>query len=143
MTTIPTSKREKVYNRTGGNCAYCGMRLEFSGDWHVDHITPKSRNGGNSLKNLIPSCMKCNAAKRHRNPKEFRESIVSLSIRDIKKIKDRLERFRTHDELYHPMGDILNDLSEIQEKISEITIDFFLDDWQFDNVAEIRYGKHN
>ena len=38
----------------------------------MDHITPKSEGGRNTIGNLVPCCRYCNAAKNKRGIEEFR-----------------------------------------------------------------------
>lgn len=58
------TKRERIYNKFGGLCAYSGTPLEA--DWQIDHVEPIRRNlSGNGClipenendKNLVP-CQK-------------------------------------------------------------------------------------
>ncbi len=62
--------REIVFNKYGGNCAYCGTPLVKG--WNVDHIKPKVSGGTNDLDNLNPSCKDCNNYKCHSGLELFR-----------------------------------------------------------------------
>lgn len=46
-------------------CGYCGIHfnLKMGDKPTIDHIIPKSKNGSNNLKNLIPCCFYCNSQK--------------------------------------------------------------------------------
>jgi len=66
---VETFKRRTVYNykkvaiRDNYTCQYCGYSPRLFVDFipmHVDHIIPFSHGGGNSMKNLIMACGKCN-----------------------------------------------------------------------------------
>lgn len=60
--------RENQLLVEGGQvCAYCGAtgRLEW------EHIVPRSRNGPESIDNMVLSCGPCNRAKADRNPVEW------------------------------------------------------------------------
>lgn len=46
-----------------GLCAYCGGSLEA---YHVDHIVPLSRGGGNGADNICLACPTCNMSKGNR-----------------------------------------------------------------------------
>lgn len=81
--------RERVYNRFGGRCAYCGNHIEYK-SMQVDHYLPqcKERFYANRFKkdvhaeaNLMPACRRCNHYKRARTPKQFRELIATLHER--------------------------------------------------------------
>jgi 5-methylcytosine-specific restriction endonuclease McrA len=50
----------------GGKCAYCRRRIDDK--YHVDHITPIARGGGNDRKNLQILCVPCNLSKGARDP---------------------------------------------------------------------------
>ena len=52
----------ELKRRDGNSCGYCGIawpQLEY----HVDHIIPASRGGGDELDNLVLACEFCNMAK--------------------------------------------------------------------------------
>lgn len=72
--------RRKVFDKTGGYCAYCGRELDLSGEWAIDHVVAKSRGGKNKLSNYLPSCHTCNIRKFNRNPSEFKEFIKEQII---------------------------------------------------------------
>lgn len=55
-------ERLSVWRKTNGHCAYCGIALPAKG-WHVDHIHPVRRGGGNEIGNLNPACSTCNNFK--------------------------------------------------------------------------------
>ncbi|EOS94737.1 HNH endonuclease [Erwinia tracheiphila] len=65
------TKRKIIFNKFYGRCAYCGTSVEFI-DMHIDHITPKKEGGNNELRNLNPSCAKCNTTKGDRSLEDFR-----------------------------------------------------------------------
>lgn len=56
---IPSSVKDKVWNRDGGKCVKCGSQknLEF------DHIIPVSKGGSNTARNIQLLCEKCNRSK--------------------------------------------------------------------------------
>lgn len=43
-----------------GLCAYCGQPMAF---YHVDHVVPLAKGGGNDAANLALACPACNMAK--------------------------------------------------------------------------------
>lgn len=80
------SDREKIYNKYGGRCAYCGKELEKG--WHVDHIKPIVRDLRNKSKcefperevieNYNPSCPSCNRLKSSMSIEQFRNNIAKM-----------------------------------------------------------------
>lgn len=74
--------RQKVFEKYGGKCAYCGCEL-IKG-WHVDHIEPIERNWWNGTcnkpenhheENFNPACASCNILKSSNSIEWFRQSI--------------------------------------------------------------------
>ena len=65
------NRREKVFNRDGRVCTYCGRTEKEDSDspykhrrrpitMTVDHVVPVSRGGSYSIANLVPCCPWCN-----------------------------------------------------------------------------------
>src|SRR5438067_254264 len=93
------TKRECVFNKYGGRCAYCGCKIQWS-TFTVDHIYCKNdykKNGflipnGMSLSdmdNLNPSCASCNSYKCYFSLEEFRENLENeyFNLLNIPKVK--------------------------------------------------------
>ena len=57
------------YKRQRGRCYWCGERVGRK--YHVDHVVPLSRGGGNGPENLVISCATCNVRKNDRLPHEM------------------------------------------------------------------------
>jgi predicted restriction endonuclease len=79
------NKRDKVFEKFNGKCAYCGCDLQKV--WHIDHLLPLVRNPftgepqhpeRNKLDNLMPSCPSCNNYKHSHSIEEFRRLISEL-----------------------------------------------------------------
>lgn len=68
-------KLRAVFEKTGGFCWYCGVQLQPLGVWEVEHQTPRSRGGSDSLDNLVAACRPCNARKGNRTVDEYRRSL--------------------------------------------------------------------
>ena len=81
--------REKVYNKCGGRCAYCGIDIAIDG-FQVDHKHPQYLGGSDCLENLLPSCRSCNATKSTYTIEKFRERITG----DIARIRRDSSKFR-------------------------------------------------
>jgi 5-methylcytosine-specific restriction endonuclease McrA len=70
-------KRDRVFERDGHRCVYCG--LVFAADeLSVDHVEPRVRGGDHSAGNLVTACRGCNTLKGQRRVSDFlRESEVA------------------------------------------------------------------
>ena len=75
--TISKSLREMVFKKTNGRCGYCGDVLMTipSRRWHIDHMHPLSRSGGNEIDNLIAACFPCNNLKHNGTVNDFRRQV--------------------------------------------------------------------
>jgi len=67
--------RRNLYARDGNRCQYCGNRFPTA-ELSIDHVMPQSRGGGNSWENLVCACVRCNARKGNRTPKEAGMSLI-------------------------------------------------------------------
>jgi hypothetical protein len=57
-------KVELVRQRYGNACGYCGVtESSVGGELTIDHYQPLSVGGGESIENLVYSCVKCNQFK--------------------------------------------------------------------------------
>lgn len=59
--------------RYDGRCAYRGE----VGPLQVDHRTPLTRGGANSIDNVLPACRKCNTEKGQLTEEEFRARLAA------------------------------------------------------------------
>lgn len=86
------TEREKVYNKSGGCCWYCGIDLPKR--WHVDHFLPLKRNPDGTFKyperdifeNKVPACQSCNIMKSDMDIETFRwliQNFVTRLHRDV------------------------------------------------------------
>lgn len=83
-------KREDVYKKYDGHCAYCGKVITYK-EMQVDHHYPKRGASYamvfhnipdiNAITNLMPSCRRCNHYKRAYKPEDFRRLIKTLHKR--------------------------------------------------------------
>lgn len=81
--------RERVHQKYGGHCAYCGRAIAYK-EMQIDHYLPQSRErfyarrckkDVHAEENLMPTCRRCNHYKRARTPKQFKELMQSLHER--------------------------------------------------------------
>ena len=79
---ISKAKREAVYQKYNGHCAYCGREIAYK-DMQVDHFRPLRAwgiedTGTDDLNNLMPSCRMCNHYKRANSLETFRRYIEEI-----------------------------------------------------------------
>ena len=77
------AERERVYQKCGGRCAYCGCPITFE-EMQADHMVPLRKGGSDTLDNLLPACRSCNHYKHTLTVEEFRAYVSG--------IPERLER---------------------------------------------------
>ena len=83
MAYIPKKKRQQVYDKCDGHCAYCGKEIEYK-DMQVDHLQPQIetyQDDPHRIENLMPSCRRCNHYKRGYELNYFRGMIDTLPER--------------------------------------------------------------
>ena len=82
--TIKGEKRQAVYDKYSGHCAYCGKQIKYE-DMQVDHITPQRKYADKKIadrfENLNPSCRRCNHYKRSHDLEHFRGLLITLHKR--------------------------------------------------------------
>jgi hypothetical protein len=68
----------------GGKCAYCGNDIAYK-DFQVDHYIPQRyyymSEKKDEIKNLKPSCKRCNHYKRAELPEDWRKLMITLHER--------------------------------------------------------------
>ena len=87
--SINKEKRQAVYAKYDGHCAYCGRKIDYK-DMQVDHFIPQEMepvvaagnfpglDSINDLKNLMPACRMCNHYKRAHSLETFRRYIEEI-----------------------------------------------------------------
>lgn len=75
-------KREAVYAKYDGHCAYCGRAIDIK-NMQVDHFKPQRAwnaedAGTDDISNLMPSCRMCNHYKRANSLETFRRYTVGI-----------------------------------------------------------------
>jgi CRISPR/Cas system Type II protein with McrA/HNH and RuvC-like nuclease domain len=74
----PTIRR--LFEAQDGKCVFCHVDLD---QFHVDHIIPIARGGGNGENNLQLLCPKCNLSKRDKDPAMYMMEVGIVSKQDI------------------------------------------------------------
>ncbi len=102
-------KRDRIYEKFGGKCAYCGIELDDT--WQVDHKVSLHQyrcgiqGNPNSEDNLLPCCQVCNHYKREKGVESvgyrigFREYMTTFHLRlgklpkntQVERTKKRIE----------------------------------------------------
>lgn len=59
---VSKKMRFEVFKRDSFTCQYCGRKAPDV-VLHIEHITPVSKGGKNTLMNLVTSCVECNLGK--------------------------------------------------------------------------------
>ena len=67
---IPIRALERVGNKSGWTCLYCGAKCKDNHHW--DHVVPISRSGVHGEGNLVLACPKCNLQKSNKTIMEWR-----------------------------------------------------------------------
>ena len=64
-------KREVIYSKYNGLCAYCGKEITIK-EMQIDHLKPKIFGGSDDISNLLPACRECNNYKYNYSLEQFR-----------------------------------------------------------------------
>ncbi|MBL4883070.1 MAG: HNH endonuclease [Planctomycetaceae bacterium] len=75
-----TFSRRNLFRRDGFRCQYCGSKPQSS-DLTIDHIVPRSQQGGSSWVNCVLACIKCNARKGGRTPEQANMKLKRKPVR--------------------------------------------------------------
>ena len=81
--------RFEVFKRDAFTCQYCGRKAPDV-VLHIEHITPVSKGGENSLMNLVTSCVECNLGKGARTLSD--DSSVTKAQKQAELLQDRREQ---------------------------------------------------
>jgi hypothetical protein len=102
--------REAIHARERGRCFYCLRQTNVR--WRcLDHVVPQAQFGRNSYRNLVSSCVDCNAKKGVRPPDEFfrqlyREGTLSpLDLASRLRALDALTSGKLRPQLPKPFSD--------------------------------------
>mgnify|MGYP006432554995 CR=1 FL=1 len=72
--------RRNLFARDRNQCQYCGHSFPTS-ELSIDHVVPRTQGGGDTWKNLVCSCVRCNAKKGGRTPAEARMKLIRKPLR--------------------------------------------------------------
>lgn len=122
--SITLKKRFEIFKRDCFTCCYCGNKppkivLE------VDHIIPVSKNGTDSIDNLITSCFDCNRGKSNKEltsvPKTLEEKHKILIEKEL--------QYKEYQKFSSKVNKRINkEIDEIDELYSSVYTDYCLSD---------------
>ena len=69
--------RRNLFARDRNHCQYCGHHFPTS-ELSIDHVLPKSQGGQDTWENLVCSCIRCNAKKGGRTPRQANMKLISV-----------------------------------------------------------------
>ncbi|MEL7472415.1 MAG: HNH endonuclease [Planctomycetota bacterium] len=61
--------RRNLFARDRNRCQYCGHAFPTS-ELSIDHVVPRTQGGPDTWENLVCACVRCNARKGGRTPKQ-------------------------------------------------------------------------
>lgn len=61
--------RRNLYARDGNRCQYCGKHFPTR-ELTIDHVIPRVQGGTHTWENLVCACVRCNARKGGRTPRQ-------------------------------------------------------------------------
>jgi hypothetical protein len=81
MSSIPTSLRRLVIQRSGDRCEYCGIsQIGQVATFHIDHVIPVVSGGATTPDNLALACVSCSLKKGARQEIEDVETGTTVNI---------------------------------------------------------------
>lgn len=73
-TTCESFTRAEIIKRDGRRCYLCGRTDLKDSEIHLDHLTPLSRGGSHTKKNVSVACARCNHSKGSKTVDEYLSS---------------------------------------------------------------------
>jgi hypothetical protein len=74
---VPPLNNETLFRRDGHLCLYCGQKF-LSSQLSRDHVTPLSRGGQDTWKNVVTACRRCNNLKAWRTPEQAKLQLIAI-----------------------------------------------------------------
>jgi hypothetical protein len=84
-----TALRRAIHSRERGRCFYCLRQLTPMARC-LDHVVPRVEFGGNSYRNLVSCCLKCNSQKGERSAIDFLRRLYRERRLSDAELADRL-----------------------------------------------------
>jgi 5-methylcytosine-specific restriction endonuclease McrA len=67
--------RRNIFARDHNQCQYCGRKFATS-ELSLDHVIPRSQNGGATWENIVCACVDCNVRKGGRTPRQANMTLI-------------------------------------------------------------------
>jgi len=67
--------RRNIFARDHNQCQYCGRKFPTS-ELSLDHVLPRSQNGGTTWENIVCACVDCNVRKGGRTPRQANMTLI-------------------------------------------------------------------
>jgi len=67
--------RRNIFARDHNQCQYCGRKFPTS-ELSLDHVMPRSQNGGTTWENIVCACVDCNVRKGGRTPRQANMTLI-------------------------------------------------------------------
>jgi 5-methylcytosine-specific restriction endonuclease McrA len=124
---VPITKEgwKEILEKYDHRCAYCKLQTDFL---ELDHITPLSRGGAHSIKNVAPACRACNTSKNNKTldewtpPTEPQKDIWSKGKRGPWKLSDeRVIELRHRRENGEQVRALAREFGVHEQTVSDIT----------------------
>ena len=97
--------RRNLYARDASHCQYCGKQFSTK-ELTVDHVVPRVLGGLHTWKNLVCSCVPCNAKKGGRTPEQAHMRLIR---KPVKPRRNPVISLRLGDARYRSWKAFLND----------------------------------
>ncbi|HTT32478.1 MAG TPA: HNH endonuclease signature motif containing protein [Methylomirabilota bacterium] len=85
--------RAAIHRREGGRCFYCLRRVKARLRC-IDHVVPQVRCGPNSYRNLVSSCVDCNAEKQEEEAGNFLRKLYREERLTLEELNGRLRALK-------------------------------------------------
>ena len=104
--TMPIKRTQDKFFLPNDRCCYCNRAFDKKNKATKEHIVPKSKGGGNTLKNMKPCCFECNSLRSNLTHDEFKEVVrllkrlmkrtLTYTIDDLDAIINNISKYKTH-----------------------------------------------
>ena len=85
-----------ILEREKYRCFYTGRKITVE-NCYLDHVTPQSKAGNNSYKNIVASCFDANSMKNDLEVNEFIRLLYKddiISLQEFQELREKIERLQ-------------------------------------------------